>query len=447
MLLVGFAPEVLALADRRFAGGRPTVIPGFYEHPLYARFTLRRLDDESVPLVLAEDEPYYAAFPELVERLRRDYAAGGRVPVDGDRSLSVLVRKGLASRPYGPEKWPCPAGGQSAQGSENSARMRGRVARRGRRRGSMIDCIAGYHLNPWTCGIAKFNAILAKHLEVPVVGIRAVELGQPAAPARSRSSCRSSRTLTRPTWTSGASATPGGSSCSCTRSTAPRSSARLIAVGRQDLLRQQRTGHSNCTSFRPDAQELFCPARDPEPAAVRAHGPVDLHVRHGAQDPRAAVPRVCVTCSTPTGQTYSVYVSTALHENTSFDGSFVVTFEELQSIFNGQVYFMGYLSDTAVFNHLLDCTYLAAFFEKGLRANNTTVNAAMEQGCSVITNLDEHSPAGLVHMQNVDRHQPAAPACRASRRRGAIGRAARDVALARYGWDQLVAQLRTTVTT
>ena len=79
-----------------------------------------------------------------------------------------------------------------------------------------------------------------------------------------------------------------------------------------------------------------------------------------------------------TGKSYSVYVSTALHENTSFDGSFVVRFEELQSIFNGQVYFMGYLSDTAVFNHLIDCTFLAAFFEKGLRANNTTVNAAME---------------------------------------------------------------------
>jgi hypothetical protein len=41
----------------------------------------------------------------------------------------------------------------------------------------MIECIAGYHLNPWTCGIAKFNAILATHLDVEVVGIRAVELG------------------------------------------------------------------------------------------------------------------------------------------------------------------------------------------------------------------------------------------------------------------------------
>ena len=37
-------------------------------------------------------------------------------------------------------------------------------------RTDMIDCIVGYHLNPWTCGIAKFNAILARQLEVPVIG-------------------------------------------------------------------------------------------------------------------------------------------------------------------------------------------------------------------------------------------------------------------------------------
>ena len=40
----------------------------------------------------------------------------------------------------------------------------------------MIDCIAGYHLNPWTCGIAKFNTILARRLDLPVVGIGTVDL-------------------------------------------------------------------------------------------------------------------------------------------------------------------------------------------------------------------------------------------------------------------------------
>jgi hypothetical protein len=105
---------------------------------------------------------------------------------------------------------------------------------------------------------------------------------------------------------------------------------------------------------------------------------------------------------------------------------------------------MGYLSDTAVFNHLVDCTFLAAFFEKGLRANNTTVNAAMEVGCAVVTNLDEHSPSGLVHMKNVidiNRCERLPDHDEAEK----IGRAARDIAHADYGWDQLVAHLRPVV--
>ena len=43
-------------------------------------------------------------------------------------------------------------------------------------------CIAGYHLNPWTCGIAKFNAILAKELDVPVVGLASPDLRNYARP-------------------------------------------------------------------------------------------------------------------------------------------------------------------------------------------------------------------------------------------------------------------------
>ena len=76
-----------------------------------------------------------------------------------------------------------------------------------------------------------------------------------------------------------------------------------------------------------------------------------------------------------------------------------------------------------------------------LQSANTTVNAAMENGCAVITNLDEHSPQGLVHMKNVIDinvcdHLPDAD------RAATIGLAARDIAHSRYGWDSLVAQLR-----
>jgi hypothetical protein len=65
----------------------------------------------------------------------------------------------------------------------------------------------------------------------------------------------------------------------------------------------------------------------------------------------------------------------------------------------------------------------------------------MECGCTVITNLDEHSPAGLIHGGNVlDIHQcDRLPGLEEGQ---AIGRAARDVALGQYGWDSLVKQLR-----
>ena len=305
----------------------------------------------------------------------------------------------------------------------------------------MIDCIAGYHLNPWTCGIAKFNAILAKYLGVPVVGLRAVELGSHKRPLLSLklSEFSEADAADLDLWT-GAHA--GQFELFLHAFDGTDVEQRLVAAavkvycGNSELFEQLRPA-------RPDILELFCPGTILNPQRFQR---TELSVFTFGMAHKIRVPlyRRLRDLLDATGKSYSVYVSTALHENTSFDGSFVVRFEELQSIFNGQVYFMGYLSDTAVFNHLMDCTFLAAFFERGLRANNTTVNAAMESGCAVITNLDEHSPAGFAHMQNVidislcDRLPDADQTQR-------IGRAAREIAHGRYGWDQLVAQLRPVV--
>ena len=307
----------------------------------------------------------------------------------------------------------------------------------------MIDCIGGYHLNPWTCGIAKFNTILAKNLDVPVVGIRAVELGNYRLPLLSLklSEFTDSDAADLDLW---GTAHAGMFELFLHAFDGTPIEKRLVAsaarvyVGNTELYRE-------LSPLRPDVQELFCPGTILHPQRFQR---TELSVFTFGMAHKIRVPlyRRLRDLLDATGKSYSVYVSTALHENTSFDGSFVVRFEELQSIFNGQVYFMGYLSDTAVFNHLMDCTFVAAFFEKGLRANNTTVNAAMESGCAVITNLDEHSPAGLVHMQNVIDINlcEALPAAEQTQR---IGRAARDIAHAQYGWDQLVAQLRPVVRT
>lgn len=307
----------------------------------------------------------------------------------------------------------------------------------------MIDCIGGYHLNPWTCGIAKFNTILARHLDVPVVGIRAVELGSYRKPLVSLklSEFSPEDAADLDLWSQ---AHKGQfelflHACDCTEIEQRLvGAASKVYVGNRELFEQLRP-------IRADVQELFCPGTILNPARFQR---TELSVFTFGMAHKIRVPlyRRLRDLLDATGKSYSVYVSTALHENTSFDGSFVVRFEELQSIFNGQVYFMGYLSDTAVFNHLMDCTYLAAFFEKGLRANNTTVNAAMEVGCAVITNLDEHSPVGLAHMKNVIDINlcERLPDEEHTQR---IGRAARELAHEQYGWEQLVTQLRPVVRT
>ena len=305
----------------------------------------------------------------------------------------------------------------------------------------MIDCVAGYHLNPWTCGIAKFNTILARHLTLPVVGIGSVDLKGYSRPLLSLKlsefSPEDARALNE--WVT---AHAGRYELFLHAFDGTETEQALMASAARVYCGNRELSHE-LSPLRPDIVELFCPGTLLNPQRFQR---TELSVFTFGMAHKIRVPlyRRLRDLLEATGKSYSVYVSTALHENTSFDGSFVVRFEELQALFNGQVYFMGYLSDTAVFNHLVDCTFLAAFFEKGLRANNTTVNAAMECGCAVITNLDEHSPAGLVHQRNVidinqcDRLPDEAEAER-------IGRAARDIAHAEYGWEQLVAQLRPVV--
>lgn len=305
----------------------------------------------------------------------------------------------------------------------------------------MIDCIAGYHLNPWTCGIAKFNAILARELAVPVVGLGTVELNTFRRPLLS---IKMSEFTEPDTEALGAwiDAHPGQFELFLHAFDGTEFEKRLLATAGRVYCGNRQLSHELAPA-RPDIVELFCPGTLLNSQRFQD---TDLKVFTFGMAHKIRVPlyRRLRDLLDATGQSYSIYVSTALHENTSFDESFVVRFEELQALFNGQVYFMGYLSDTAVFNHLMDCTFLAAFFEKGLRANNTTVNAAMECGCAVVTNLDQHSPEGLVHMRNVIDINLCDRLPDAEQMQG-IGRAARDIASARYGWDRLVSQLRPVV--
>src|SRR6185436_17172488 len=67
-------------------------------------------------------------------------------------------------------------------------------------------------------------------------------------------------------------------------------------------------------------------------------------------------------------------------------------FLALERLFGDSLIFLGILSDRAVAHYLATSTYVAQFFEHGVRENNTTVNAALDAGALVITNCDEPSP-------------------------------------------------------
>jgi hypothetical protein len=301
----------------------------------------------------------------------------------------------------------------------------------------MIDCIAGYHMNPWSCGIAKFNAILARELGIPMVQLNDLDASGARRPLLSLklSEFVPDDVAALDRWAAGR---PGGYDLFLHAVDGSAAEGRLVA-GAVRLYCGNRELAETLRATRPDAVELFAPGMLQTRQRIE---PADVQVfTFGmAHKIRVGYYRKLQQLLEATGRTYAIHVSTALHEGTSFDESFVLRFEELQALFQGRVYFHGYLSDTGVYNQLMDCHILAAFFEKGLRANNTTVNAAMELGCAVITNLDEHSPDGLVHMTNVI-DIARCDALPGDGTLAQIGTAARALAESRYGWDRLVAEL------
>lgn len=126
-----------------------------------------------------------------------------------------------------------------------------------------------------------------------------------------------------------------------------------------------------------------------------------------------------------TGEPYVVYVSAALHDGTTFSDA-SASFDALRTLFGPSFVFLGTLSDEALAERFRTCAYVAAFFEKGVRENNTSVNAALEAGAYVLTNWDADTP-DLYRAWTTDiRTQPL------------LRSAQQSAVRATYGWPRLV---------
>lgn len=300
-----------------------------------------------------------------------------------------------------------------------------------------VDCILGYHMNPMTCGIAKFNYMLAQKLGVPFLSVFGHEARGYSSPLLSikTSEFNASDVARFVAWLENVASNDWLAVFLHAYDDTPIEHELLLKTfhvycGNRQLAERLSTKHSRITS-------LWCPGTNMDP---RVFEPSEISVLSFGMAHKVKAEKYIrlKELLESTGKTYSIYLSTALHEGTSFDDSFSEAYEELRLIYGDNIYFLGYMTDQAVNHYLCDTTYFAAFFDAGLRENNTSVNAALQAGAVVITNLDEYSPDGLQHFENVIDINQIDVLPTENRQLEAIGAAAKKIGMGALGWDLLI---------
>lgn len=256
-----------------------------------------------------------------------------------------------------------------------------------------IDAVLSYHMNPATCGVAKFNHRLAKELGVPCVqiGYNAVwSLRHPIVsikPAEIDSltwawfpfpSCREFDVFLHG-WDEHAAIV-------C------RLADRVYAAN--SVIAAQAREHAS------DVIEAWCPSTiDGNPT----RGTINVLTFGMAHKIQTTHYEKLKTLLDATGEDYTVSVSTAIHEGSPWDETALVG-ERLRGVFGERLRVLGYLADDALAKELRGATAVAMFFDPALRANNTTFWAAVDAKCRIVTNLDADSPTpkGPVRIEDIN---------------------------------------------
>lgn len=233
-----------------------------------------------------------------------------------------------------------------------------------------FSSVVSYHTNPTQCGVAKFNAELAKRLGVRVVSLMDATLSERGAfPLLSIKYSELKPSLQAVNIACGF---PIHS---------PNYSVFWHDAGTELITMKAR--HVFYADPSLGSPGLWCPSLiTPRKRPVRLFS---FGMAHKLQADKYTRVRELLDAASIR---YHLRVSVGLHEGTSLDGA-EKHFDALKEIMGPEnVTILGILSDDAVSEELSNADYVLAFFEKGLRANNTTVHAALRHGCRVITNYD-----------------------------------------------------------
>lgn len=237
--------------------------------------------------------------------------------------------------------------------------------------------VVSYHTNEYGCGVAKFGKLLAEKLGVPFV---AADLSL------------------KPEWGSYPLFSLKSSEIPTHRNQPLMRVFSMRCLDRYGVFWHDSgisaiTAHADPAFFADPSlgsPGLWCPSLImPRPKPVRLFS---FGMAHKIQTEKYRRVRELLDAA---GLSFHLRVSVGLHEGTSLSDA-TAHFDALRDILGAEnVTVLGILSDDAVSEELHAADYVLAFFEHGLRANNTTVHAAFDHGCDVITNHDEHSPRQL----------------------------------------------------
>ena len=262
---------------------------------------------------------------------------------------------------------------------------------------SKYSCVASFHTNPFTCGVARFNVSLAKSLKTEVLSLSTAHT---SGPGRVLLSIKLQEIDE-----------PGKAVLRSMLADADFKfdiflHACEFSSLEDELLKKAGSVFAASSEIgkelqgkRPDVVSLFAPG-----AAVTANikeSQINLLTFGMAHKISAAGYRRLGKVLSEGSQSFSLEVSSALHEGTSFDENFFLVGSEISEVFGGNVVFLGFLADDEVSRRLLTTTALVAFFPKGVRENNTSVMSAMAHGCAVISNLDPASPTWMQHGKTI----------------------------------------------
>ena len=294
------------------------------------------------------------------------------------------------------------------------------------------SAIVSFHLNPFTCGVARFNHSLADAL-----GVRVISL---AGYLESPSSDPVLMSIKLEELTEAAK----GELMAVLLKHRPTYDYFLHAVSDSDLERALCGGArrlfagsselaANVSRIRGDALSVFAPGAPvlPQSSAVDC-SLLTFGMAHKIRSEEYRRLGAMLQLDT---RSFRLEISTALHEGNTFDSSFFTVGKEISDAFSGNVRFLGFLSDSEVSERLRRVDALVAFFPRGVRENNTTVLSAMTHGCPIVTNLDDFSPTWMRHGETVFDVQQLTefPANAELRRVGAAGlHVASD-----FGFDRL----------